>query len=276
MGYRSEPIINHNDRKKLLTMVKDYRDRLWINMQIYTAFRFSELQSLKWKDLIEDGHPVTKITRKQVNKGGNRKTGKKAKIKSRTVNVNKELRSEIAHAYNRRRPYDLEQYVFLPKRGNTGYKPISSTGMNIALEKIQKLLSIELEDGKKLRTHALRKTGVMWFYEQAVKYNPDTALLQTSKWIGHSTTANTMMYLGLDKQQIKNITEAMTVDAARTPLDLVRFNAVEWKHYWKYLVVEGKDPETKMMDYLDFHSNKTFDDADILMAMDYIKATVLS
>jgi integrase len=265
MEKRTEPITKQVDVEKMLTGILDPRDRLFFNLYIRTAYRFAELQYIKWSDLIVDGHPVVKLTRIMVKS----KKGK-GKGKKRSVKVGQELRHEIVKAYESIQPYNLDSYIFIPKRGGTKFEPITNTGANKMISKYFKILNIKTTGAKSC--HALRKTGAYWFYKRALEVNSKEALKMTCNWLCHSSPAITMIYLGLDREQVELIEDSMNINAARTPLQKIMSGEFEWKGYWTFLQTNSDSPETNMYEYIDFHTGGDATDLEITAALDYAKA----
>lgn len=282
MGNTTQPIRDKKDIEKLLLSIQDPRDRLYVNFQIRTAYRSSEVISLKWEDLFEQGHVKSKIRLRVANKGKKKikaeldelqkKKKSKPKIKTREVIITPELQREIVRAYEDIKPHVMNKYIFTPKRGNSmGNKHLTNTGMNLILKKYQDLLKINPPDGSTMSTHCLRKTGAYWFYTKALLKNPATALKVTSNFLGHSNPATTMIYLGLDREEISEISRLMSIENAKSPMQKIQNGVIEWRGYWTYLLQTSDNPESDMSEYIEsFCPDASIQEID--MALEAIKA----
>lgn len=258
-GVTAEPITKEEDYERILTTVLKWRDRLYINLSIRTAFRVNEFRKIKWKDLIKDGSPQPRLTLQQ------------SKVKKpRSVILNREMKQVIVECYILAKQPPLERYVFVAERGNVGYKPMSNTGINLFLAKYQDIMDIHLEGDSRLTTHSLRKTGCLWYFNKAVINGVADPMVATAQFMGHSGPAMTMRYLGKNRDEVDAITMSMCIHKKGTCLQLIESGAFEWKDAWKFFM-NGDDEESDLYDYLSFHGNTT-DGDEIEAAMNYVKA----
>jgi integrase len=169
-----------SEMKKILKS-RGERDALLFTMGINTALRISDLLSLSLGDVI-DGHGqiVKTIVLKE------QKTGK-----TKRFPINNSVKNAIS-AYVGLRPLaERSEPLFPSRRGGSlsrwqARRILKEAGESIGLDKIG--------------THSLRKTFGYHVYKRT---GGDIGLVQ--KLLNHSTSENTLRYIGIDREKMDNI-----------------------------------------------------------------------
>jgi integrase len=166
---------------KAILRTRGERDALLFTMGINTALRISDLLSLTWGDVINDQRQIVNIIVLRE-----RKTGKMKRFP-----LNASVKKAIS-AYIALRPRaGLSEPLFTSKRGGflsrwQARRILKEAGASIGLEKIG--------------THSLRKTFGYHVYK---KTGGDIGLVQ--KLLNHSTSLNTLRYIGIDREVMDNV-----------------------------------------------------------------------
>jgi integrase len=174
------------DMEKILEMKtvlrsRGERDALLFTMGINTALRISDLLSLALGDVIDGQRQIANIVVLKE-----RKTGK-----TKRFPLNASVKKAIL-AYIALRPAaGLLEPLFTSRRGGRlsrwqARRILKEAGASIGLEKIG--------------THSLRKTFGYHVYK---KTGGDIGLVQ--KLLNHSTSENTLRYIGIDREAMDNI-----------------------------------------------------------------------
>ena len=178
--HTSEPIkdmVDIDRISKFLIASKRFRDNMLFIVGINFGLRASDLRMLRFSNLIndnlvfKDSFPVfekkTRNTRKRK--------------KNRYITIN----DAVVEA------------VTLYSRNSTGStEPITIQGINLILKGIASDLGLNV----KFSSHSLRKTFCYWMMVQG--HNEPRRLLLLQKMLGHSSTMQTLTYIGLDADEI--------------------------------------------------------------------------
>jgi integrase len=166
---------------KTVLRLRGERDALLFTMGINTALRISDLLSLRLGDVINGQRQIvnTVVLRE-------RKTGKTKRFPL-NASVKKAILAYIAIRPNA----GLLEPLFTSRRGGflsrwQARRILKEAGASIGLEKIG--------------THSLRKTFGYHVYK---KTGGDIGLVQ--KLLNHSTSENTLRYIGIDRETMDNI-----------------------------------------------------------------------
>ncbi len=185
---------------------------LFIHFGIFTALRISEILSLKWGDVMQDGN-VKDNVRVRITKQEKKKKRtihpdiqkmmdaneelriwiegvkpKKPVKKYREITFHDALKARIKDMHMRTNPR-LDQYIFVSESNNSkGNVPMTKEAMNLRLKPI--LLKVGAQHPS---SHTLRKTMARRYYEQF-------GIVATMQLLGHSSEAMTMVYIGLSRE----------------------------------------------------------------------------
>lgn len=186
-----EPI---RDRKKIEGMKKllssSPRDYLLFLIGINTAFRVSDLLTLRYCDVMdENGRLYEHFTMKET------KTGKNNKV-AMTKGVQKALRSYIDDNFEN----NMMDYLFKSRKRdkNGNSKPINRKSAWRIIQQAADALGL-----KNIGTHSLRKT----FAYHQYKMGTDIVLLQDM--LNHSSPSITLRYIGITQDEKDRAVKAL-------------------------------------------------------------------
>ncbi|MCO0601166.1 tyrosine-type recombinase/integrase [Peribacillus butanolivorans] len=186
-----EPI---RDRKKIEAMKKllgdSPRDKLLFVIGINTAFRVSDLLTLKYSDVMDDkGRLFEHFTLNET------KTGKNNKV-AMTKGVQKESKEYISRNFEG----NMNEYLFKSrkhdKEGNS--QPINRKSAWRIIQQTADQLGL-----KSIGSHSLRKTFAYHQYQMGT----DIVLLQDM--LNHSSPAVTLRYIGITQDQKDRAVKAL-------------------------------------------------------------------
>jgi integrase len=153
----------------------NYRMCLLIEFGVKTLLRYSDLSRIKWVDVL--GKETLVLNEK--------KTGKR-----REITIGKTLRESIETTYNELKTPYQEGLIFQYTLQHT----------NLLLKEGGKIEKIK---NKNISTHSLRKSGSRFIWEN--NGHSDEYLIKLSSILNHSSTSITRRYLGISREEIKDI-----------------------------------------------------------------------
>lgn len=195
--HTSEPIkdmVDIDRISKFLIASKRFRDNMLFIVGINFGLRASDLRMLRFSNLInenlvfKDSFPVfekkTRNTRKRK--------------KNRYITINDAVVEAVTLYLENTPNVSLSDYLFRSEsRNSTGStEPITIQGINLILKGIASDLGLNV----KFSSHSLRKTFCYWMMVQG--HNEPRRLLLLQKMLGHSSTMQTLTYIGLDADEI--------------------------------------------------------------------------
>lgn len=148
---------------------------LLIEFGVKTLLRYSDLSRIQWVDII--GKDTLILNEK--------KTGKR-----REISIGKSLRESIETIYNELKQPHSDEFVFQYTLQHT----------NLLLKEGGRDVKIR---NKNISTHSLRKSGSRFIWEN--NGNSDEYLIKLSSILNHSSTSITRKYLGISREEIKDI-----------------------------------------------------------------------
>jgi site-specific recombinase XerD len=148
---------------------------LLIEFGVKTLLRYSDLNRIKWMDVL--GKDTLVLNEK--------KTGKR-----REITIGKTLRERIETAYYELKTPYQEGLIFQYTLQHT----------NLLLKEGGKIEKIK---NKNISTHSLRKSGARFIWEN--NGHSDEYLIKLSSILNHSSTSITRRYLGISREEIKDI-----------------------------------------------------------------------
>ena len=179
--YKTSDYLSTDELHRLIRYFKklgNLRMCLLIEFGVKTLLRYSDLSRIKWIDVI--GKDTLILNEK--------KTGKR-----REISIGKTLRESIETSYNELKQPNKEEIVFQYTLQHT----------NLLLKEGAKDVKIR---NKNISTHSLRKSGSRFIWEN--NGHSDEYLIKLSSILNHSSTFITRKYLGISKEEIKNIYES--------------------------------------------------------------------
>lgn len=158
--------------------IENLRMSLLIEMGSKTLLRYSDLQRITWNDVLDkDTLPLNE-----------KKTNKRREI---TLGVT--LRERIENTYKGLGNPSREETIFQYSLQHT----------NLLLKQGGRDCKIR---NKNISTHSLRKSGSRYIWES--NGCSDEYLIKLSQILNHSSTSITRVYLGVTKEEIRNIYES--------------------------------------------------------------------
>jgi integrase len=151
---------------------------LLIEFGVKTLLRYSDLSRIRWVDVI--GKETLILNEKKTNK-------------RRVITLGRTLRERIETVYNELETPSKEDFLF-----------------NYSIQYVNRILKESGRDckirNKNISTHSLRKSGTRFIWE--TNGNSDEYLIKLSSILNHSSTSITRRYLGISKEEIKDIYES--------------------------------------------------------------------
>ena len=153
----------------------NHRMELLIEFGVKTLLRYSDLSRIRWVDVL--GKDTLILNEKKTNK-------------RREVSLGKSIRERIENTYKQLENPNKEELIF----------SYSIQYVNRILKESGKDVKIR---NKNISTHSLRKSGSRFIWEW--NGNSDEYLIKLSSILNHSSTSITRRYLGISKEEIKDI-----------------------------------------------------------------------
>lgn len=195
--HSAEPIKDMDDIirvSKYLIGHNRYRDNMLFIVGINFGLRVSDLLTLRFTNLINDDctfrdrfailEKKTKNTRKHK--------------RNRYITINTAVVEAVTLYLENTPDVHLSDYMFRSEshNGNNKNKPIHRGSVDVILKGIAKDLGL----GNRMSTHALRKTFA--YHQMVMSGNDPRKLLLLQKMFGHSTSAQTLDYIGITGEEI--------------------------------------------------------------------------
>lgn len=198
VDHSAEPIKDLYDINRISKYLIDngrYRDNMLFIVGINFGLRASDLRMLRFSNLINDN-----LTFKDTFPVFEKKTrNTRKKKKNRYITINNAVVDAVTLFLENTEGVSLSDYLFKSEsnRGVNSGKPLSIQSINRILYAIADDLGLNI----KCSSHTLRKT---FCYHQMVMSNNDPRkLLLLQKMLGHSTSAQTLDYIGITGEEIE-------------------------------------------------------------------------
>lgn len=195
---KAEPIKNISDINKISDYFienKKYRDNMLFVVGINFGLRVSDLLSLRFSSLINENN-----TYRETFPILERKTKETRKVKrNRYITINDSVINAVNLYIEHNKVY-LSDYMFRSEsnRGKNKNEPLSRKSADRILKNAAEAVGL---NGIHISTHSLRKT---FGYHQMLKSNNDPRkLLLLQKIFGHSSVHQTLDYIGITNEEIK-------------------------------------------------------------------------
>lgn len=197
--HTSEPIKDMDDIIRIsehLIANKRYRDNMLFIVGINFGLRVSDLRLLRFQHLItetlvfKDSFAILETKTKNTRKHK----------KNRYITINNAVIDAVTLYLENTPNVKLSDYMFrsTSNNGSNVNKPIHRNSIDTVLKGIAKELSL----GNKMSTHSLRKTFA--YHQMVMSGNDPRKLLLLQKMFGHSTAAQTLDYIGITEEEIKD------------------------------------------------------------------------
>ena len=189
-----------------------YRDNMLFIVGINFGLRVSDLSRLRFCDLIDsdgtfkDVFPVFEI-----------KTRNTRKVKrNRYIYINSAVMDAVT-LYLQHTPRRLDDYMFYCEgnRGKNSGKPLTRQ----SIDRILKKAAVDLDLPYKVTTHSLRRT--FGYHQMVMSNNDPRKLLLLQQIFGHSSVNETMRYIGLTGEEIREAYQTLNLggDVQRSLID---------------------------------------------------------
>lgn len=196
--HTAEPIKSLSDIDRICQWYLDrsrYRDYMFFIIGINFGLRVSDLLRLRFCDLINDD-----MTFKREFLILEKKTKNTRKVKkNRCIWINSSVIDAVMMFLEHTPNVSLPDYLFKSQSSNRTLenKPMSRQTADNILKEVNHSLGL----GIQMSTHTLRKTFA--YHQMAMSNHNPRKLLLLSKMFGHSTTAQTLDYIGLTKEEME-------------------------------------------------------------------------
>lgn len=195
--HASEPIKRIEDIKRIsdwFIQNGNYRDNMLFIVGINFGIRVSDLLTLRFSHLIDDTFrfkTVFPILEKKT------KNTRKVK-KNRYITINDAVIDAVTLYLEHTPGVRLSDYMFrsVSNNGSNINKPIHRNSVERILKKVGKELNLDIH----IATHTLRKT--FGYHQMMMSNNDPRKLLLLQKIYGHSSTAQTLEYIGITNEEI--------------------------------------------------------------------------
>lgn len=193
--HSAQAIKDHNQILKIsehLIQNQRYRDNMLFIVGINSGLRASDLRTLRFSNFInpnltfKDQFPLFEQKTRNTRK---RKT-------NRYITINTATQQAITLFLENTPNVNLYDYMFENHSNNSKGEPISVRSMN----RILKNIASEVGLNSRTSTHTLRKT--FCYHQMMMDSNSSRKLLLLQKMLGHSSSAQTLDYIGITEEEI--------------------------------------------------------------------------
>lgn len=221
IDHTSEPIKSMDDIIRIsdyLIENKRYRDNMLFIVGINLGLRVSDLRMLRFSDLITSDFKF-KDTFAILEK---KTKGTRKHKRNRYLTVNTAIVEAVTLYLEHTPGVTLSDYMFRAEgnRGKNSGEPMISCSIDRILKGIAKDLGLDM----KVSTHTLRKT--FGYHQMVMSNNDPRKLLVLQKMFGHSTSAQTLDYIGITGEEIEDAYKSLNL-GSKTDNYLVDSNIVE-------------------------------------------------
>lgn len=196
-NHAAEPIKSMDDILRISEYLTDnerWRDNMLFIVGINFGLRASDLRMLRFCDLINEN-----CTFKDTFPVFEKKTrNTRARKKNRYITINAAVIEAVTMYLEHTPGVSLSDYMFRGESNRCGNKNEPITVYSI--ERILKDVAAELDLNVKVSTHTLRKTFCYWM--MVAGQNDPRRLLLLQRMLNHSSTAQTLAYIGITGDEI--------------------------------------------------------------------------
>lgn len=209
--HASEPIKDINDIDRVCRYYKDngrYRDYMLFIVGINFGLRVSDLLSLRFSHLIDDSFTF-RTTFPILEK----KTSNTRKVKkNRYITINEAVIEAVTLYLQNTPNVKLSDFMFRSESNNSKNqnKPMTRQAADAVLKKAGSDLGLDVH----IATHTLRKTFA--YHQMLISKNDPRKLLLLQKMFGHSTSAQTLDYIGITGEEIEEAYLSLNLGGTRS------------------------------------------------------------
>lgn len=222
--HTSEPIKKIEDINRIsdfLLKNERYRDNMLFIVGINFGLRVSDLRLLRFSDLITSDFKFKDafaILEKKTRNTRKRQKNRYIAINAAVVDA---VTTYLVHE-SKYRVVTLSDYLFRSEsnHGISLNKPIHRNSVDMILKGIARDLDLDM----KVSTHTLRKT--FGYHQMLMSGNDPRKLLILQQMFGHSTSAQTLDYIGITSEEIEDAYRQLNL-GSKTANYLVDSNIVE-------------------------------------------------
>lgn len=210
----AQPIKSMDDINRISSYLKEnqrWRDNMLFVVGINFGLRVSDLRKLRFCNLIDE--TMTFKTSFPVFEQKTRNTRKKKKNRYITIN---DAVIEAVTLYLENTPgVKLSDYLFRSHSNHGGAlnEPLSARSVDRIITGIGMDLGLPI----KMSTHTLRKTFAYWTMMNGG--NSDRQLLLLQKMFNHSSPAQTLAYIGLDRDEMEAAYMSLNLGSTKRLVD---------------------------------------------------------
>lgn len=196
--HSAEPIKNLNDIfriSKYLISLGRYRDNMLFVTGINFGLRASDLLSLRFIDLIDENFVFRECFKVFEKKTRNTRKRKH----NRYIGINTAVIEAVTLYLEHTEGVKLSDYMFVAESNNV----VTATPQPLATQSVNRILKGIANDlglGIRMSSHSLRKT--FCYHQMVMSGNSPRKLLLLQKMLGHSTSAQTLDYIGITSEEI--------------------------------------------------------------------------
>lgn len=173
-----------------------YRDNMLFIIGINFGLRVSDLTQLRFCQLINKDFTFKRTFPILEKKTKNTRKNKR----NRYLSINDAvIEAIILYLDNAEYPVELNDYMFPNESNNKTEESIPMTRQSV--DRILKKTAEDLNLNIKIATHSLRKT--FGYHQMLISNNDPRKLLLLQKIFGHSTSAQTLDYIGITSEEIE-------------------------------------------------------------------------
>ena len=204
--HAAEPIKSMEDVNRISQYLIDqrrWRDNMLFIVGINFGLRVSDLRLLRFSHLINDN--FTFKTSFAILETKTRNTRKVQK--NRHISINEAVRDAVLLYLENTPNVHLSDYMFRCEgnRAKNQNQPIHRN----SVDRILKGIGEDLDLPYRMATHTLRKTFA--FHQMVMSNNDPRKLLLLQKMFGHSTSAQTLEYIGITSDEIVDAYQRMNL-----------------------------------------------------------------
>lgn len=182
----------YQDYKRLVETLASEKKYWWCMYCIVsfcTGLRFSDVQKLKWKDIVDKRKII--VTEKKTSK-------------TKAIPIGSNAAEHISKLYAQLKKPNKDSYILCSEKSNG--KPVSVQYINRHLKSFKEKYDLDIEN---FSTHTFRKTFGRYVYEKSGHSNE--SLLYLNRIFRHSNLDTTMIYLGIRDEEIGSIFESIEI-----------------------------------------------------------------
>lgn len=200
--HAAEPIKSLDDIRKVCDYLlgkERYRDYLLFVTGINFGLRISDLLSLRFSDLLTDDFQFRESFELiEIKTANTRKKKGKAVKRNRYIAINEAVMDAVELYLEHNPNVYLDDFLFRSEsnRGVNSGKPMDRTSVHRILKDIAENCNL----GIQFSSHSLRKT--FGYHQMVMSGNDPRKLLLLQKIFGHSSVDETLLYIGITKEEV--------------------------------------------------------------------------